>query len=311
MTRPPANDATWAGKKTSRSGPGPRWKSSERQAFVSRNCWRSVTTVSCSTAYPPPANSSRCCRSPRPRPTPNDSCSSAPNWQRCCPPSSAASAPTPAQYRPSAPTTGPNAFGWLRPHGCSSAESAPSTAESVTAPSATCSTPLSPTPASPIPPAGAHCTTPRTISEESSSRTRSCPDCHRISLRSSPGTGTSTSPSATKRSTPTKRSSPTWRFWAAGAPSDPPRSTGRPPTRNGKNSSVTSNAAKSPPAPAAARSPPPASTNTPAYLNLAICSSMSDLRVNVARWCGRRGRRMWACRVGSWWPVGGGCRRSG
>ncbi len=82
---------------------------------------------------------------------------------------------------------------------------------------------------------------------------------HRISLRSSPGTGTSTSPSATKRSTPTKRSSHTWRFWAAGAPSDPPRSTGRPPTRNGKNSSVTSNAAKSPPAPAAARSPPPAS----------------------------------------------------
>jgi len=66
-----------------------------------------------------------------------------------------------------------------------------------------------------------------------------------------------------------------------------------------------------PTASAGSRCRRPARTPTPAYLNLAICSSMSDLRVNVARWCGRRGRRMWACRVGSWWPVGGGCRRSG
>ena len=89
----------------------------------------------------------RCCRSPRPRPTPSGSWSSAPNWPRCCRPSSAASATPPARSRSSAPTTDANASGWLHPHGCSSADSAPSTAGSAKAPSATCSTPRWSTPA--------------------------------------------------------------------------------------------------------------------------------------------------------------------
>ena len=69
----------------------------------------------------------------------------------------------------------------------------------------------------------------------------------RTSPRSSPGTATSRSPSATKPSTPTKPS--TWASSPAAAPSGPVRNTAPPPTPNGKNSPATSNAAKSPPAP--------------------------------------------------------------
>ncbi len=46
---------------------------------ASRNCSNSVTTAWCSTGCPPPASSSRCCRSRRPRPTPSGSSSSAPS----------------------------------------------------------------------------------------------------------------------------------------------------------------------------------------------------------------------------------------
>jgi hypothetical protein len=96
---------------------------------------------------PPPASWCRCCKSPPARPTPNDSWSSAPNSPRCCRPSSAASATPPARSLSSAPTTDANASGWLHPHGCSNADSAPSTAGSAKAPSATCSTPRWSTPA--------------------------------------------------------------------------------------------------------------------------------------------------------------------
>ena len=50
----------------------------------------------------------------------------------------------------------------------------------------------------------------------------------------------------------------------------PPRNTALPPMPNGRSSSGTSNAARSPQASAAAPSPPPASTNTPA--SAAPCS---------------------------------------
>ena len=50
----------------------------------------SATTAWSSTGSPAPASWSRCCRSPRPRPTPNGSWSSAPNSPTCSAPSSAA-----------------------------------------------------------------------------------------------------------------------------------------------------------------------------------------------------------------------------
>ena len=59
----------------------------------------SATTAWSNTGCPPPANSCRCCRSPRPRPTPNGCWSSAPNWPTCSPRSSAGSAATTAPSR--------------------------------------------------------------------------------------------------------------------------------------------------------------------------------------------------------------------
>ncbi|MFD0449222.1 hypothetical protein ACFQ10_53760 [Streptomyces indonesiensis] len=65
-----------------------------------------------------------CCRSPRPKPTRNASCSSAPNSPTSWPPSSAASAtPAPAPSRSWPPTTTRNAPG-TRWHPCSSSGTA-------------------------------------------------------------------------------------------------------------------------------------------------------------------------------------------
>ena len=70
-------------RKSTRSGPGPSSRSCAPPASASRNCWSSATTASCNTGCPAPAKSSRCCRSPRPRPTPSGCWSSAPNWPTC------------------------------------------------------------------------------------------------------------------------------------------------------------------------------------------------------------------------------------
>jgi hypothetical protein len=59
--------------KTTRSGRGAPWRSCGPPASGSRSCLRSATTAWCSTGCRPPANSCRCCKSPRPRPTPNAS----------------------------------------------------------------------------------------------------------------------------------------------------------------------------------------------------------------------------------------------
>jgi hypothetical protein len=53
-----------------------------------RNSLSSPTTAWCNTGCRPPANWCRCCRSPRPRPTPNGSSSSHLTSPRCCPRSS-------------------------------------------------------------------------------------------------------------------------------------------------------------------------------------------------------------------------------
>src|SRR6185437_13461203 len=71
-------------------------------------------------------------------------------------------------------------------------------------------------------------------------------------------------------SIPRRPSKPTWRSSPGDEHYDPARSTASPPTRNGPSSSATSNAGRSPPAPAAAHSAHRASTNTPA--SAARCS---------------------------------------
>ena len=110
---------------------------------------------------------------------------------------------------------------------------APRTGPSPAAPSATCSTPPSPAPASPTRHRRSRCASPRTTSGGCSSPTPSSTACPRTSPRSSPGTATSTSPWATKPSTPTRPSEPTWPSSPAAAPCGPARNTGPPPTRNG------------------------------------------------------------------------------
>jgi hypothetical protein len=74
--------------------------------------------------------------------------------------------------------------------------------------------------------------------------------CHRTSLKSSLDTATSTSPLATKPSTPTRQSNRPWPFSPAGPHYARPTNTASPPTRNGSGSCATSNVAKSPSAPA-------------------------------------------------------------
>ncbi len=117
------------------------------QGPASRSCWRSATTAWSSTGCPPPVSWFPCSRSSRRRPIRNGSWSSARNWPMCCRSSSAGSAATPRQCLLSGHTTGANACGPARPRCCSSAGSAPATAESVTARSGTCSTPPWPPPA--------------------------------------------------------------------------------------------------------------------------------------------------------------------
>ncbi len=70
-TRPTADAATWCAKKTTPSGPGPSSRCCAPPVSASRNCASSATTAWSNIACPRPARSSRCCRSSRPRPTPN------------------------------------------------------------------------------------------------------------------------------------------------------------------------------------------------------------------------------------------------
>ena len=124
VTTHPASGKIWAddpatrqatrprpGRRPRLLGLGDRRGSARSPASASRNSWRSATTAWSSTGCQPPANSSRCCRSSRRRPTPNGSWSSARNSPTCCRPSSAGSAATPERCPWSPPTTGTNACG--------------------------------------------------------------------------------------------------------------------------------------------------------------------------------------------------------
>ena len=77
-------------------------------------------------------------------------------------------------------------------------------------------------------------------------------------------TATLTSPSATRRSTPTRPSRLTWRSWPGGAGCALARNTGLQAMRNGRNSSAISSGGRSQQACAAAPSPPHAYMKTPA-----------------------------------------------
>jgi hypothetical protein len=110
-------------KSTGPSGPGPRSRSCVIPASGSRSSPSCRTTAWFSTCCRPPASSSRCCRSPRPRPTPNGSWSSAPNWPTSCRRSSPGSAATTAPSRSSSPTTTTRNSGTRRCRCCSSAGS--------------------------------------------------------------------------------------------------------------------------------------------------------------------------------------------
>ena len=85
-----------------------------------------------STGCPAPASSSRCCRSPRPRPTPSGCWWSARNWPTCCPRSSAGSAATGRRRSPAGAGLRPPRTDLAAAHArcCSSAASAPRTAGS-------------------------------------------------------------------------------------------------------------------------------------------------------------------------------------
>ena len=132
--------------------------------------------------------------------------------------------------------------------------------------SATSSAARSPPPASPAPTASPSTSAP-TTSAGSSPPTRSSTACPRISPRSSSATPTSTPRWATRPSTPRKPSTATAPTSPAAGSSAPVRSTGRRPTPSGRSSSATSSAAASPSATADAHTPPAASTSTPASLN--------------------------------------------
>jgi len=108
-------------------------------ASGSRNCSSSATTASCNIGCPPPASSSRCCRSRRPRPTPNACWWSAPTWRTCWPASSAASVTAPERCRSSPPTTPASGCGQPRHRCCSSDASGRRTGLSRWAASASCS----------------------------------------------------------------------------------------------------------------------------------------------------------------------------
>ena len=92
---------------------------------------------------------------------------------------------------------------------CSSAVSAPRTGRSRWAASGRCSSTPSPTPGCSTRSTASRCATPHTTSAGCSSPTPSSTGCPRTSPRSSPGTTTSTSPSATRPSIPRRPSRPT------------------------------------------------------------------------------------------------------
>ena len=123
-TPPPASAATWVATRTTRSGPGPPSRSCATPASGSRSSTSCPTTAWSSTGSPPPASSSRCCPSRRPRPTPNGSSSSTPNSPTSCPPSSPGPAAPTAPSPSSRPTTSASAPGTPRCPCCSSAASA-------------------------------------------------------------------------------------------------------------------------------------------------------------------------------------------
>src|SRR5205823_4728240 len=104
------------------------------------------------------------------------------------------------------------------------------------------------------------------------------PACHRTSPRSSQDTATSTSHSATRPSTPRRLSKPTWPSWPDAEACGPAKNIASPQTRNGKSSSGTSSAARSPQDSAAAPTPPHASTSTPACA--ARCTGQIQLNGN-------------------------------
>ena len=90
---------------------------------------------------------SRCCRSPRPKPTPSGCWSSARSWPTCSAPSSPGSGATRTAFPWWLPTTTTSASGTRRCRCCSSAACAQKTARSPPRPSASCSTSPWPAPA--------------------------------------------------------------------------------------------------------------------------------------------------------------------
>ena len=90
-------------------------------ASGSRNCSSYPTTAWSSTGCPTPASWCRCCRSPRPRPTPNGCWSSAPSSPTCSARSSAGSAAATGRPAGPPPTTATSRSGCRRPRCCSSA----------------------------------------------------------------------------------------------------------------------------------------------------------------------------------------------
>ena len=95
---------------------------------------------------PPPANWCRCCRSLRPRPTPNGCSWSAQNSPTFSVPSSAASVAPTEQSRSCGPATTTNWSGYRQRHCCSNAEPKPKTSRSVAVSSPDSSTRRSRTP---------------------------------------------------------------------------------------------------------------------------------------------------------------------
>ena len=186
-------------------------------------------------------SSCRCCRSPRPRPTPNGS-SSRPNSPTSSPIINRVrrgrAVPLVAAYDPTSTS------GTRRRRCCSSAASAPSRADLPPLPCASCS--RRPRPHRADRPTGSRCTSPRTTSGGCSPPTPStgCPHIAQVIARAP---RSSTPPSATSPSTPRTSSTHHQAFLArrrALRPSEEYRD--RPPTPNGRSSSATSTTARSP-----------------------------------------------------------------
>ena len=235
-------------------------------ASGSRNCSSSPTTAWSSTGCPAPASWCRCCRSPRPRPTPNGSWSSAPSSPTCL-------SAIICRVRGS-----DGAVPLVRAYDRHERIWLPTVPAAVPAPDRQRRTTRSPA------------TSSRDLLDAALARTGLTDPAAGGPLRFTPHDfrrlfitdAILQRPAAAHR--PGHRRPPghqrhhglQGRLPRRGHPGPPgvprpppghcapPRNTASPPTRNGKSSSATSSAARSPPAPAAARSAPPASTSTPA-----------------------------------------------